>query len=838
MFGRYTLEIIAGRGGMGVVWRAHDDDLERTVALKFLPDAVAVDAEAVRDLKRETKRCLDLTHPHIVRVYDFMQDPASAAIAMEFVEGQTLARRKAEAPYGCLQVNDVAPLAGQLCAALDYAHFKAHIIHRDLKPANLLITRDGDLKVMDFGIARSLTETRTRLTNNAAGGTSGTLLYMSPQQLMGEKPCVADDIYALGATLYELLAGKPPFFRGDGYALMTQIREKAPPSMTRQREDLQVLVAEPIPKVWEDGILACLAKDPAARPRSAGELAVRLGIAVSPPLHPTGPLVSAPPPPPPPASARIEVAPRPSSKAPYVVGGVAIALVAVGFFFYSRKAAPPPELPVATHSEPAPVTRTAPPITNLPLRAEPRGGVIVRTEPAGAEVTVGALDHGPGPLTVKEVKLGKYPVRVRALGYEDWSGEVEVKENDFSEVTVPLVRSTGFLLVTSEPAGLEVEVTGRVTADGPQADGHEAFKTPHRVKLSTGSYKVVFHREGWPDQTRTSEVARGESAEVTAAFVTGKLLVTSEPRGAEVVSGGKVLGVTPLSVPDLQPGPQTVELRLKGYKSATVSGAVAARSEKRLFAELEKLRAPEEGRAVSLPDLKMDLKFIEAGTFVMGSPDSEPKHEKSEAPQTEVTLTEAFWIGKTEVTQQQYESLMGTNPSKFKRAGKDAPVENVTWTDAMEFCRKLTERERAAGRLPEGYAYTLPSEAEWEYACRAGTTTAYAGDVNAMAWHEDNRDESGKTTHTVALKKPNAWGLYDMHGNVAEWCADNYSDRLPGGSVTDYTGSVTNGRKVFRGGSWDHSPTECRSATRIRASANSRDDWLGFRVALRVSPNK
>src|SRR5205085_5643553 len=128
-----------------------------------------------------------------------------------------LAKRKADSPHGCLEVSELAPLAGQLCAALDYAHFRAHIIHRDLKPANLLVTGEGDLKVMDFGIARSLTETRTRLTGNAAGGTSGTLLYMSPQQLMGEKPCVADDMYALGATLFELLAGKPPFYRGDGY---------------------------------------------------------------------------------------------------------------------------------------------------------------------------------------------------------------------------------------------------------------------------------------------------------------------------------------------------------------------------------------------------------------------------------------------------------------------------------------------------------------------------------------------------------------------------------------------------------------------------------------------
>jgi len=223
---RYTLELIAGRGAMGVVWKAHDSELDRTIALKFLPEAVASDAEAIRDLKRETKRSLELTHPNIVRVYDFILDHGKAAIAMEFVDGQSLAQRKVDAPGGCLGASELAPLVAQLCSALDYAHGKANVVHRDLKPANLLITSQGDLKVADFGIARCLTESKTRLTTGAVSATSGTLTYVSPQQVAGDKPTAADDIYSLGATLYELLTGKPPFYRGEALSLLIQVRER------------------------------------------------------------------------------------------------------------------------------------------------------------------------------------------------------------------------------------------------------------------------------------------------------------------------------------------------------------------------------------------------------------------------------------------------------------------------------------------------------------------------------------------------------------------------------------------------------------------------------------
>jgi TonB family protein len=273
LFGRYLLEGVAGRGGMGVVWRAKDEELGDTVALKFLPEIVAADAVAVDELKEETRRARRLTHPHIVRIYNFERDESMAAVSMEYVDGATLAQRRLAQPGKVYAAETLAPLLIQLCAALDYAHEEAKVVHRDLKPANLLVTDDGQLKVTDFGIARSLSETHTRLTGRA-GENSGTLLYMSPQQLTGDRPTAADDIYALGATLYELLCSKSPFYTGD---ITHQILHKAPVGLAEQRRDLGISAAA-LPRPWEKTILQCLDKDAAKRPKNGKEILRLLGL--------------------------------------------------------------------------------------------------------------------------------------------------------------------------------------------------------------------------------------------------------------------------------------------------------------------------------------------------------------------------------------------------------------------------------------------------------------------------------------------------------------------------------------------------------------------------------
>ncbi|MDP6506998.1 MAG: formylglycine-generating enzyme family protein, partial [Planctomycetota bacterium] len=213
----------------------------------------------------------------------------------------------------------------------------------------------------------------------------------------------------------------------------------------------------------------------------------------------------------------------------------------------------------------------------------------------------------------------------------------------------------------------------------------------------------------------------------------------------------------------------------------------------------------------------MEMVLIPAGEFQMGSNEFD-----AEKPIHTVKITKPFHMSSTEVTQAQYEAVMGKNPSSFK--GKDLPVETISWEEAVEFCKKLSWKEKKS--------YRLPTEAEWEYACRSGTKTKFSfGDsennLGDYAWYWQNSD---RKTHPVGEKKSNAWGLFDMHGNVWEWCSDRYGE-YPSGTVTDPTGHNTDRFRVIRGGGWCNSSRACRSAIRARCRPAFRFGFLGFRVA-------
>jgi serine/threonine protein kinase/TolB-like protein len=350
LFGRYTLVKILGRGGMGIVWLARDEELEREVALKFLPDLMIHDRAVIDQLKRETKRCLELTHPHIVRIYDFIHDDRSGCISMEYVDGETLASLRCNKLQQVFEPFELSGWTNQICEALDYAHNRARIIHRDLKPANLMVNQRGEVKVSDFGIARSLSDSVSMLTREQ--GRSGTLVYMSPQQLAGERGSHLDDIYSLGASLYELLTSKPPFYSGN---IDRQIHERIAPSMTERRKEFNIEPAL-LPSAWEETVAACLAKDPAKRPQAASEIARRLHAS----LAPTSDKIP-------------EILVKRSKKQILIpIALVALCLIAVGAFYFIGKKEQPVVAPSAANAPGAqPALTVAAPVAEKSIAVLP-----------------------------------------------------------------------------------------------------------------------------------------------------------------------------------------------------------------------------------------------------------------------------------------------------------------------------------------------------------------------------------------------------------------------------------------------------------------------------------
>ena len=300
----------------------------------------------------------------------------------------------------------------------------------------------------------------------------------------------------------------------------------------------------------------------------------------------------------------------------------------------------------------------------------------------------------------------------------------------------------------------------------------------------------------------------------------GSLTLELEPRDARV------------TLPDIEPryrpgvrlreGSQRVVVRRDGYRDVTRTINVSGDTRVRIALEL--VQPVVKSRVFD----GIEFVWIPAGDFRMGSTS---RHAyRDEKPVTRVRISRGFYLGKYEVTQGQWESVMGSNPSRFKSCGKDCPVERVAWDDVQEFLRKLNTRSG-------GRRYRLPTEAEWEYAARGGTTAdTYAGDLtnprgndpvlDRIAWYDEN---SGGRTHPVGRKGPNAFGLHDMLGNVYEWVGD-WKEDYPSGSVTDPAGPRTGSDRVFRGGSWHVIARNCRSANRAWNSPGYRYNYLGFRL--------
>ena len=856
--GHYRILALLGRGGMADVYRAEDERLGREVALKAVPPEFARDPERVERFEREVRAAARLNHPNIVTVHEFGQGEGQHFYTMALMPSGDLKARIRAHPEGMPPV-ETGAIAAAIARALDYAHKRGYV-HRDVKPENILFWEDGTPQLTDFGIARAM-GSGTRMT--ATGMSIGSPHYMSPEQARGLEVDGRSDLYSLGVVLYEMLTGRLPFDADETLAVALSHLNDPVPELPRELREWQPVVDRLLAKSPEDRygsageLVDVLASDALPRPPATRVMPEGREAGIKTRAGRSG-------------TRLVEAAkPRRGTMAALSAAVLALALVGIGYLVLRdgndrdqlrsnggggvaevrnvpERPEPlrptPPSAPENLFDLARPEPVRPQPSRPTPRRPEPRqpkptpskqarpkrpqpkplpvmGGsslLVVETTPSGAEVLVDATPVGKTPLERSDIRSGVREVTLRHPHYETVreSGR-RFRDGRVVRIQRTLVRGRGALTVTATPREAWVEVEGKRLAE----------RTPVTLEdLPAGEVQV---RLGAPEHRPLAvkvEVPKGGLARLERRLQPipyGSLTLKLEPADATVTfpDGGRRYrpGVR------LPEGPNRVIVRSPGYRTVTRTIDVSGDTRVRIALERRQLRA-----GTSRVFDGIEFVRIPSGEFRMGSTSRHAYFD--EKPVTRVRISRGYWLGKYEVTQRQWESEMGSNPSYFKNCGEDCPVERVSWNDVQAFIRKLNARSG-------GRRYRLPTEAEWEYAARGGTSSdTYAGDLtkprgkdpvlNRIAWCDEN---NGGRTHRVGRKAPNAFGLHDMLGNVWEWVGDWHGD-YPGGTVTDPVGPASGSSRVYRGGSWLIIAGYCRSAIRSRYSPGYRNIGQGFRL--------
>ncbi len=413
---------------------------------------------------------------------------------------------------------------------------------------------------------------------------------------------------------------------------------------------------------------------------------------------------------------------------------------------------------------------------------------------------------------MKFVDFGTYSYRVQAPNYHTATGTVTVNDPENTQ-TVPVSLRPDF-----------VEVTLKVDADAEIWVNNEKKGTRAWTgSLGKGTYKIECKQESHETTTTTQPITDDMNGRTITLPVPkpvyGSLNVESTPNFAKLYIDGKAMGETPKYIAEILIGQHEIKLTKEGYQDYTETVTITKGERKQVKVTFS--NKPDE-ETFTVNGVSFTMKRVEGGIFRMGSDDSEAWGD--EKPVHSVTVS-TFHMGETEVTQALWKAVMGSNPSYFK--GDNLPVEQVSWNDCQEFIRKLNSLT--------GKNFRLPTEAEWEYAARGGSRsnrTKYAGSrsIGSVAWYTDN---SGSKTHPVKGKSPNELGLYDMSGNVWEWCGDWYGKSYYSNSPSsDPKGPSTGSRRVLRGGGWNYRAGGCRVSNRHYGTPVSRYDYFGFRLVL------
>jgi len=491
LFGSFELQHELDNGGAGTTWLAQDYSVRRhdnQVGLRFLPDSIASDTAAVQELKNEIRRTIALKHPNILRVYDLVENKGRTAIEMEYQDGQSLSGLRLTRPNQIFEVRDLENWVETLCKALEYAHQDCGLVHGEIQPGNLIVDLAGNLKVKDFGIANCINGAIRRL--NASHNTGETLPYRSPQLAAGEEATISDDLYSLGATLYELLTSSPPLHAGE---IGAQVSGKILASMTQRRAELGIAGAA-IPKNWEETVAACLAKDPVHRPQSASEVEKRLHNATS----------------------RLDTAAQSNAKSehrstakPQRAGRTPAKrkqlLAIIGIIFFLACA-----LPIA--------------FLAFHPGAEPEfGRIVLDTIPSTANVFLEGASRGTTPLVIPDVVPGDRQLRIELQGYEPRTLSVIVKpDGEFNDL-IHLVRltepSSASLVALSPSASTGAGSSLPVAPPSPEASptpAAEISPTP-APQASPTATPVVITTVSIPAGLTQESVIPGESQAAEAS---------------------------------------------------------------------------------------------------------------------------------------------------------------------------------------------------------------------------------------------------------------------------------------------------------------------------------
>jgi serine/threonine protein kinase/formylglycine-generating enzyme required for sulfatase activity/Leucine-rich repeat (LRR) protein len=780
--GHYEVLQVLGQGGFGIVFRAFDEALHRIVAVKVLSPQMASTSPARKRFLREARSSAQVRHEYVVQVYAVEEQPLPY-IAMEFIPGETLQQRLDRS--GPLDVADVVRIGRQIAEGLAAAH-ATDLIHRDIKPGNILLEAGaGRVKITDFGLARAADDASI----SQSGLIAGTPMYMAPEQATAEALDQRADLFSLGSVLYVMAAGHPPFRANSTLAVLKRVAEDTPRS-----------IREIIPETpqWLCDIIAKLhAKDPDERFQSAREVADVLADCEA-QLK---------------ANAKLKDFSRiPQSKQP----------VAVKSGRWKWAAAAALLLPVLALA----VTEFAG-VTHLLREPRATGDAI---EPGADSAPPQAADRGiPDSDGWVQLFNGKDLTGWKALPRDVWKWEVASPGE--------LVGRGANSYLFSERADYE-DFHFRIEAQiNDNANGGQLFRVNPVLPQfpEPGKEYSVYGYEAdiatFSNATTGSLIYPGKQDEPWVRIPAPPGLVRGgEWFRQEVIARGNhiVILVNGQKVVD-HIGPRNTFRRGCLALQAYGPNAVVR------FRKIEIKELPAGGAEVPLPPtykngIGMEFVIVPKSKSWLGG-------GKDKLGDKEVTLPADFYLGKYEVTQEEWTQVMGENPSHFSRTGggkdvvkdipdadlKRFPVEQVSWDQCQDFIKKLNEKEKE-----KGWVYRLPTEMEWEYACRGGPLSDkadsafdfyFAKPSNSLLAEQANFNQGVTRTCKVGSYEANRLGLFDMHGNVWEWCED---------AVTGVAGDT---RRVRRGGGWISDYGSCRAALRDWHPPSVRVADLGLRLA-------